>query len=325
MEPQATPTPDAEEPPATPAAGGAAPRPPRSRGRTAVAGIVAIALVGVTVIGLAVTRPWVQTPVCAATAATEHPEWTVARRWDEALLDAIRRALPNPPVHARNLFHTSVAMWDAWAAYDPTASGYIVKEKHTASDMAAARNEAISYAAYRVLTSRFLKAVGGADSVSEFADVMDTLCYPLDVADDRRRHPGRARQPDRGRRPRLRPRRRLEPGERLCRAGLQAGQPAAGRRQVRHHDDRSEPLAAAPARAHDLPERDPGRERRPAGGRAALGSRQGLRAPGRRRRRASDRSRVAATARRPGDRPGVQGPGRRGHPRQQPSSIPPMA
>ena len=56
--------------------------------------------------------------------------------------DAIRRALPNPPVHARNLFHTSVAMWDAWAVYDPTASGYLVKEKHTASDVAAARNEA---------------------------------------------------------------------------------------------------------------------------------------------------------------------------------------
>ena len=79
-----------------------------------------------------------------------------------------------PPVHARNLFHTSVAMWDAWAAYDPTASGYLVKEKHTASDPAAARNEAISYAAYRVLTSRFIKAVGGDESVSEFADVMDS-------------------------------------------------------------------------------------------------------------------------------------------------------
>ena len=47
--------------------------------------------------------------------------------------------------------------------------------------MAAARNEAISYAAYRVLTSRFIKAVGGADSLSEFADVMDALCYPLTV------------------------------------------------------------------------------------------------------------------------------------------------
>jgi hypothetical protein len=170
-------TPTDSTPPteATPGPGGTR----RSRGRTAIAAIAAIAVVGVAVIGLAVTRPWVQTPTCAA--VVEHPEWSVARRWDEALLDAIRRALPNPPVHARNLFHTSVAMWDAWAAYEPHASGVIVKEKATASNVAAARNEAISYAAYRVLTARFLKAVGGAESVSEFADVMDSQCFPLDV------------------------------------------------------------------------------------------------------------------------------------------------
>jgi hypothetical protein len=126
---------------------------------------------------LAVARPWATTPACPPIAA--HPAWSVARRWDEALLDAIRRALPNPPVHARNLFHTSAAMWDAWAAYDPTATGYLVKEKHTASNLTAARNEAISYAAYRVLTARYIKAVGGDLSLSEFADLMDSLCYPI--------------------------------------------------------------------------------------------------------------------------------------------------
>jgi hypothetical protein len=69
--------------------------------------------------GLFVVRPWggAQSSPTAGQAG-----WSVARRWDEALLDAIRRALPNPPVHARNLFHTSVAMWDAWAAYDPPFS-----------------------------------------------------------------------------------------------------------------------------------------------------------------------------------------------------------
>jgi hypothetical protein len=126
---------------------------------------------------LAITHPWSTSPSCPAVA--DHADWSVARRWDEALLDAIRRALPNPPVHARNLFHTSVAMWDAWAAYDPTASGYIDKEK--ASDVPAARDEAISYAAFRVLTSRYIKAVGGDQSLSEFDDVMDSLCYPIDV------------------------------------------------------------------------------------------------------------------------------------------------
>jgi hypothetical protein len=148
------------------------------RRETAIAALVGVAVVVgglVAVVGIA--RPWVSEPKCPPIAS--HAEWSVARRWDEALLDAIRRALPNPPVHARNLFHVSVAMWDAWAAYDPTASGYIAKEKDTASDVAAARNEAISYAAYRVLTARYIRSVGADVSLSEFADVMDSLCYPL--------------------------------------------------------------------------------------------------------------------------------------------------
>jgi uncharacterized protein DUF6851 len=139
----------------------------------------AVLFAGVVVIGatLAVTRPWERSAACPPIAA--HPTWSVARRWDEALLDAIRRSLPNPPVHARNLFHLSVAMWDAWAAYDPTASGYLFREKPRASNNAAARNEAISYAAYRVLSARFIKAVGADASLSEFADLMDALCLPV--------------------------------------------------------------------------------------------------------------------------------------------------
>lgn len=144
---------------------------------------IAVLIAITTVVGVAsfaaVVRPWESKPTCSA--AIQHREWSVARRWDEALLDAIRRALPNPAVHARNLYHLSAAMWDAWATYDPTAHGVFFLEKHSASDVTAARNEAISYAAYRVLTSRYVKAVGGADSLSEFADVMDSLCYPLDV------------------------------------------------------------------------------------------------------------------------------------------------
>src|SRR6185503_7287838 len=133
-----------------------------------VVGLVAVVAAG----GLVASRLIAPSPSCPAIAS--HPDWTVARRWDEALLDAIRRALPNPPVHARNLFHTSVAMWDAWATYDPTASGDLFTEKHTASDVGAARNEAISYAAYRVLSARYIKAVGRSESLNEFDDLMDS-------------------------------------------------------------------------------------------------------------------------------------------------------
>ena len=148
----------------------------RSRRLAVAAAVVGVILVAT---GLVVVRPWTQAPACAQIA--NHPEWSVARRWDEATLDAIRRALPAPTVHARNLFHVSAAMWDAWAAYDPTAAGYFVKEKQTAADVSAARDEAISYAAYRVLTERYIKAVGADKDLSEFDDLMDALCYPLDV------------------------------------------------------------------------------------------------------------------------------------------------
>ena len=155
------------------------PIPARARVRVLPAALVAVVVVVGAV--LATTRPWEQAPTCPPIAA--HPTWSVARRWDEALLDAIRRALPNPPVHARNLFHVSVAMWDAWAAYDPTASGYLFREKLHAPNPSGARNEAISYAAYRVLTSRFIKSVGADASLGEFDDLMDALCLP--IADSR--------------------------------------------------------------------------------------------------------------------------------------------
>src|SRR5690349_6778893 len=113
----------------------------------------------------------------AACRPTEHRDWSVARRWDEALLDAIRRALPNPPVHARNLFHLSVAMWDAWATYDPVASGYLSHEKIVAARPQQARAEAISFAAWTVLKARFENANGAEDSLPEFDQLLRSLCY----------------------------------------------------------------------------------------------------------------------------------------------------
>ncbi len=83
---------------------------------------------------------------------------SVARQWNEALLNAIRKNSPNPPAHARNLFHVAVAMYDTWAAYDSVAIGYVTNEKISPlpGDIATARDEAISYAAYRVIRTRFL-------------------------------------------------------------------------------------------------------------------------------------------------------------------------
>src|SRR5207245_1942187 len=80
---------------------------------------------------------------------------SIARDWDERALAAIRQDTPHPPAQARNLFSLSVCMYDAWAAYDTNgAVGYIYRGKYSATNLLAARNEAISYAAWRMLKER---------------------------------------------------------------------------------------------------------------------------------------------------------------------------
>jgi hypothetical protein len=105
---------------------------------------------------------------------------SIARVWDEATLDAIRRDLPAPTTHARNLFHVSAAMWDAWAAFDPTADGYFVTEKDKAADVDAAREAAMSYAAYRVLLWRYSYSANLRVTFDDLARTMRSLCYRLD-------------------------------------------------------------------------------------------------------------------------------------------------
>ncbi len=113
---------------------------------------------------------------------------SVAREWNEVLLHAIRNDLARPTVHARNLFHTSVAMYDAWAAYDTIAEPFLLGKTvngYTCNfdsipvpmDIQAAREEAMSYAAYRVLRHRFQYSPGGFFILQEFDSLMNELGY----------------------------------------------------------------------------------------------------------------------------------------------------
>ena len=139
-------------------------------------GIAALTLVGSTLAGCGTPPPdLVQN--CTRTLAAGQ---SVARVWDEQILALIRQVVPAPTVHARNLFHVSAAMWDAWAAYDQTADGFFVTEKRSASDAKAARETAMSYAAYRILLWRYgtvsdLKAAG-----EELGATMQSLCLRTD-------------------------------------------------------------------------------------------------------------------------------------------------
>jgi|LNFM01.2.fsa_nt_gb hypothetical protein len=105
--------------------------------------------------------------VCPEDQVDPAPMGSIARRWNEAMLWAIRRDIPKPVVHARNLFHVSAALWDAWAAYDATADGVFYRTRATSAAVAAARAEAMSYAAYRVLNARYSPALATGAPVSQ--------------------------------------------------------------------------------------------------------------------------------------------------------------
>jgi hypothetical protein len=117
---------------------------------------------------------------------------SVARSWNEALLDAIRKDLARPTVHARNLFHVSAAMYDAWAVYSDPATPYLAGgEVHgfacpmdgidTRVDLQVAREQAISFAAYRIIRHRFAQSPGATTTLGDLDALMARLGY--DAAD----------------------------------------------------------------------------------------------------------------------------------------------
>ena len=87
---------------------------------------------------------------------------SAAREWSEVLLESTRNDLARSTTHARNLYHVSIAMWDAWATYDSTADTVLFQEDHATSapNVDVLRREALCYASYQVLESRFANTPG---------------------------------------------------------------------------------------------------------------------------------------------------------------------
>lgn len=104
---------------------------------------------------------------------------SIARVWNERALAAIRQDTPHPPAQARNYFSFSVCMYDAWAAYDPVAVGYVYRGKHTAPDIASARSNAISYAVWRMLRERHAFSRTASNSVAMDDALMDSLGFDI--------------------------------------------------------------------------------------------------------------------------------------------------
>ena len=125
-----------------------------------------------------------------ATLTPDDREISVARVWNEVLLEGIRNDFARPTVHARNLWHSSAAMYDAWAAYDETASPWLLGRSQSGyacdfskpelpRDVQLAREQAVSFAAYRIIRHRFRNSPG-ADFVTQHADeTMAELGYDI--------------------------------------------------------------------------------------------------------------------------------------------------
>lgn len=115
-------------------------------------------------------------------------EHSVARQWNEVVLEGIRNDFAMPTVHARNLFHTSMAMYDAWAAYDPDAEPYFLGRTvgdyfcefagvPQPDDVQAAQEEAMSYAMYRLLHHRYQNSPDWEDTEVLIENLMTELGY----------------------------------------------------------------------------------------------------------------------------------------------------
>lgn len=121
-------------------------------------------------------------------ANTEH---SMARQWNDLLLESIRGDFARPTMHARNLWHSSMIMWDAWAVMDPTAcpaflgqdlGGYVADfDAFTpATTIEAARDEAIAFGMYRLLRHRFANAPQASSLFLGYDAHMATLGYDAD-------------------------------------------------------------------------------------------------------------------------------------------------
>jgi hypothetical protein len=115
---------------------------------------------------------------------------SVARKWNDVMLAAIREDLARPPVQARNLYHVSMAMYDAWAVYDATATTYLLGKTVggiyypftgvaavAPANLQSFREKAISFAAYRVLVQRFTNSPNAVASLARFNNLMLSLGY----------------------------------------------------------------------------------------------------------------------------------------------------
>ncbi len=135
------------------------------------------------------------TPAPTPTPTPVTPErvgHSVARMWNEAVLYGVRNDFARPTVHARNLFHISAAMYDAWSVFNDEATGFLygnevagfscpATEFDIPVDVLPEQERAISYAAYRIIKHRFRYSPGVGFIYAHVDELMEELGFDPDI------------------------------------------------------------------------------------------------------------------------------------------------
>ncbi len=115
---------------------------------------------------------------------TEH---SVARKWMDEIIGYIPEDGQGPTIHARNMFHASAAMYDAWAFYDKQADEYLLGKnlgnfkselqefEVPEMNVDSAQQVAISYAAFRVMLYRLNLYGSKTRTVDYFIELFEEL------------------------------------------------------------------------------------------------------------------------------------------------------
>ena len=113
---------------------------------------------------------------------------SIAREWNEQVLHAIRNDYARPTIHARNLFHTSIAIYDIWAVFNNKASTFLLGKTvgnyrcnfdgfYIGQSIDEDRKTAMSYAVYRIMLHRFSNSPGIEEIYLSINNLMDELGY----------------------------------------------------------------------------------------------------------------------------------------------------
>ena len=126
---------------------------------------------------------------------------SIARKWIEILLDAIRNDLARPPVHARNLFHLSSIFYDSFVIKERVSNQknltpYLLNKTVNGSNFTFEFPESfddnydeylekiISYSSYNFIKHRFKNSVGQSKTLRSLDSLMVILDYDINFNDN---------------------------------------------------------------------------------------------------------------------------------------------